>query len=250
MSKVFFGNGVFAGIEFGSKRISTSTDGTNWISRTLGSTIAVNGFGYGGGIFILSGGAGTYSTSEDAINWIKRDALTNHNLGPVSFANGRYFLGGYSDSFSFTSTDANSWQPIQPSRILRSVAYGGGNYVACAPSIWTSRDGTNWISRPVPIPSAGVTLTGLATDNKRIAAAGAHSTGYLIYSGIIGSAAGEPDISIALYPGLTITGTPGHTYRIERTRTLRRVSGQRRLGSSRRTRIEFRLRCRGRRWSR
>src|SRR5579885_2582251 len=79
--------------------------------------------------------------------------------GPVSclaFGNGVFVAGIPGGALS--STDSVSWMQhdIGSSQELRGVIFAGNLFVGCTASgIFTSSDGTNWASQPLPGPLPG-----------------------------------------------------------------------------------------------
>jgi hypothetical protein len=116
LSAITTGNGQFVAVgDHGN--IITSSDGTNWISRQIGTDIGFKSIAYGNGLFV-------------AVGW---DIIDSYDHGAI-----------------FISTNAIDWTPaINPEIIwgLQGVVYGNGKFVAIGLSgaILSSSDGINWL---------------------------------------------------------------------------------------------------------
>jgi hypothetical protein len=167
-SGIAFGNGRFASLTSGFSY--TSTDGTNWESHPLPSSIAglnsftfanglfigvdsigavlsspdgatwtlqrvvpMNLFGVGGanGLFVAVGGNGRIMTSQDAVTWSEQSSGVDVNLNSVAFGKGLFVVVGDFDVI-LTSPDAVKWTQRLPktSGDLDKVIFGNGLFVA------------------------------------------------------------------------------------------------------------------------
>lgn len=263
LDKVAYDNNRFAGVNFADKTVSTSLDGTNWIRRTFATASVLSGFTGGGGSFALSGSTNLW-TSLDAVNWARSEVNSTNAFGELSFAGGRYFAAGLTAPVTYSrGTINNIWTAISPAIHLKSMTFGNGRYVGIssntvvvgrdfarmAPadyagpipsrvgfggtyfvigatngSVYSSLDGTNWVSRITPAaPTNNLAYTAIVSNEDHIVAATDVVPPYVIRSGNLGPA-DEPNIEIGQFPGLTITGKIGETYLIEATPSLRNIN--------------------------
>ena len=82
---------------FGSDQsgaIATSTDGKNWVERSLGSAGSLNGVAYGNGRIVVVVYGGTSLASDDGVNWSQRQSVTSANFSAVTYGNGQFVAVG------------------------------------------------------------------------------------------------------------------------------------------------------------
>jgi len=165
-NSMVYGAGLFVSLSTDyniSNRIMTSPDGINWTQRTTPSLGAgsANIIIYGGGEFIVPAQNATTSIiSADGINWSLR--AMNQLASGLDYGNGVYVLTQGSLYYSY---DAVTWSIYVPSigwnRL--NIDFVNGNFVATgftgggAPSnfIAVSTNGTSWVTRTIPLTSAG-----------------------------------------------------------------------------------------------
>lgn len=251
-SSAAFGNGVFLAAGYGAS-IKSSADGTNWITRQIGTTANLSGVAFGNGVFVVSGETASVWVSSGGVNWT-RVSLPGI-LSRIAFGNGMFVGVG---EFSFTSRDGLTWAkgPPPPAPVPQGLTFGDGRFigVGSSGSIYTSINGTNWISRGwgsqenfrnitfgngffVLVGNGGTIFTSIdsvnwtgrhsgAQGNLMSVAYGAGSfvavsdRGEILQSRELQTVNQEPSLSIGFYPGLTIQGQPGRLYRIESTDAL------------------------------
>jgi hypothetical protein len=162
---VTYGNGLFVAIAWEGRednRVMTSPDGITWTSRKVPKASWAK-ITYGNGLFVaVAADANTKNimTSPDGINWKLQTGAAPNKWYDVTFGN-KLFVAVSSDSEKnqvTTSTNGINWKASNtPKNYWRSVAYGGGQFVAIANgaepninAIMTSSDGINWASRTSP----------------------------------------------------------------------------------------------------
>src|SRR5690606_32273764 len=68
---VAYGGGMWVAVG-DNGTILTSADGATWTSRTSGTTQILNGVAYGGGMWVVVGTGGTILTSTNGTTWTSR----------------------------------------------------------------------------------------------------------------------------------------------------------------------------------
>ena len=162
---ITYGNGLFVAIAWEGRednRVMTSSDGFTWTSRKAPKASWAK-ITYGNGMFVAVAADSTNKnimTSPDGITWKLQTGAAPNKWYDVTFGN-KLFVAVSSDSEKnqvTTSTNGITWKVSNtPKNYWRSVAYGGGQFVAIAYSgepnanaIMTSTDGMNWTSRISP----------------------------------------------------------------------------------------------------
>ena len=219
LRQVAFGNGIFAA--GGSATVWSSVDGINWTVHQLASPVINNvSVAFDGSQFLAV--YGFFYTSPDGQNWIEHPGSLGWPNCLVS--NGRTVVLSVSSSV-VTSSDFSNWNTAPGNMYILSLAFGNGQFVGVGPSqvtaqfttnttIWTSLDGNSWIGRTV------------AGDYQSVGFSQAQDRFYLSGKAAIAQSDPVPRIQqaavlrAALYPGITITGTVGKTYRVDRTPNL------------------------------
>ncbi len=169
---VTYANGTFAAVGDGAALV-TSTDGTNWVSRTagplcgLGTNYYLAGLSWGNGKWVAVG-LGNYPdvggdfpvilTSPDLVAWARQVTPSSvDNLFGIAYASGLFVaVGSANDPASYqefgailTSPDGVEWT-LQNSGttdyFLKKVIYGNGLFVVGSTrgNVLTSPDGVNW----------------------------------------------------------------------------------------------------------
>jgi len=87
-----YGNGiyVYSGID---GVLASSSDATNWTTRTSGTVSNINALAYGNGTFVYGGDEGVIGTSTDGITWTKQI-----NEKPTTYVGGKTFARAGSTS--------------------------------------------------------------------------------------------------------------------------------------------------------
>lgn len=115
-----FHNGTYVIVgDYG--HIFTSTNLTNWIERSSGTTNGLTSINFGKGQFIVTGTNGTILTSKNGINWTKQDSGTSSYLLRSRYANGMYIVCGYNGTL-LQSIDGVAWLDISSNH--SGVRYG------------------------------------------------------------------------------------------------------------------------------
>lgn len=124
--------------------------GQAWLSRTSGTTNALNGVAFGSSLFVAVGAAGTILTSPSGITWTTQSSGTANALNAVSFGAGLFVAVGAAGTI-LTSPNGTAWtsQTSGTANALNGVAFGGGLFVAvgAAGTILTSPDGIAWTTQ-------------------------------------------------------------------------------------------------------
>jgi hypothetical protein len=176
-----YGNGIFAMVggstshsiydNGAGNKLATSTDGTNWTTKTIDGTW--RSIAYGNGVWVLVGN-GIATSTDNGATWTTRTLGTDYwygSLNAVAYGNGRFVAvgaarnGGGSDIVTSTdgirwvtqtkrgmewATQTNmEWRECERWDYWRNIAYGNGRWVAVSRygSIATSTDGFNWSIR-------------------------------------------------------------------------------------------------------
>jgi hypothetical protein len=259
-NRIAYGDGVFVAIKHDQK-VHTSSDGRRWITRTVGNPDSINDVAFGKGRFVMVGTSGSIWVSSDTIAWEKQMVGTGRTLHNVEFAGDKFFALG--DQI-WASSDAVEWRNLEvPSFTYTGLAYGNGAFVAGASArimisadgeswqltdyagggageiifaegifimpgnsntIWTSKDGRNWIGRSTPPTGFTLTINGLAYGHSTIVAVGPVDPGYIIQSSRFSDGAPNTLTGKNVF-GILITGDPGRTFRIEATGDLNQQTG-------------------------
>ena len=150
---VTFVNGRFA-VCSGS-RVSTSQDGSNWVTHLIPGDSALTRIAYGGGIYVTIGskpGAGVIVTSTNLSDWTVQTSGTSNALRAIVYGNGLFVVTGGGGTI-LTSTNGSDWiaRSSGTSGPLTSIAFGNGVFVAVAgtrqgqdSSASVSSDGIVW----------------------------------------------------------------------------------------------------------
>lgn len=152
------GNGQFVAVG-GNGSIITSSDGTNWVSRQIGSAVNFNSVAYGNGRFVAVGldvidsnAHGAIFVSTNAVDWASViDPNSIWSLQGVAYGNGSFVAAGLSGGI-FSSADGLNWVQSNDSSDccsdLGGVCYGNGQFVVAQDggAILVSSNGfNNWI---------------------------------------------------------------------------------------------------------
>jgi len=139
---VAFGAGVFVSVaDIGV--IRTSPDGLTWTSRTSGTTNKFKGIFFANGLFVAIGNSGTLVTSSDGSVWTSRSSGTSSTLYKGAYGASRFVVGG--GTTMVTSVDGATWTAATGVIDIRSVVFGGGQFVGAGwpGSIATSPDASS-----------------------------------------------------------------------------------------------------------
>jgi hypothetical protein len=197
--------------------IYTSPDGITWTPQR--SVLKVNDsqfifdVAYGAGQFVAVDGTHHIYTSTTGTSWFR---VSNSLAGSqVSFCN-TFFLIPVGPGTNLISTDATTWSVVtnNTGATFGRVAFGDGCYVALAyPCIFSSTDGTNWISHSAPLPQYPTTVI---YQKLRFLALTGNNNDYFPSSTINFS---DPLVGVkmtfAFPPTLNISGVSNRNYRID-----------------------------------
>jgi hypothetical protein len=159
-SGMCYGNGTFVMMDSANATTVciTSTDGYNWVERTVPTT----GYGgytdvaYGNGVFVAVGSDGKALTSTNGISWTQRTIFAGSNFSPIRlvFGNGVFVAVGIWSSTQqniAVSTNGITWvDKTFTADLISSLAFGNGRFVAIggqpgiSNSVLTSPDGYTW----------------------------------------------------------------------------------------------------------
>ena len=178
--EVTYGDGVFVSVGRNGE-LWDSVGGTNWTRRTTsipvvyGAPSPLEDIAYGNGTYVAVGrtldagsAAGAY-VSTNAVNWSHR--LPGAHLRAIVHGNDLFVaVGKENDNFgnmkAFTSTDGQifAMHDLGVIGILQDVLFADGQFLAVGDSgrIFTSPDGTNWMSQT---SGTSIALTSVASLN-------------------------------------------------------------------------------------
>jgi hypothetical protein len=206
--------------------ITTTLPPTNWIAFQLPPGVSLSGVSFGMGRFVACG-RNTTSTpvayilsSADGVNW-RYDYGPSTEVASVSgiaYGNGTFVVpwrtNNTPDAGFLISTNLSSWNyiPIQAGSTAGAVAFGGGQFIAfLGNQTCTSPDGLTWTYRTNAFGSTAY----------------AYGQGTFLTSGLrqsdvfaIPTSPPPSNLALAMFPGVSITGTEGQTYRIETSTNL------------------------------
>jgi len=213
---VAWGNGQFILVgTYG--RIFKSPDGVNWTGQNMGA-LYTRGVAFVNGRWLVGTDRGTLFSSPDGSNWTMHESGSSYGLTDFVFAHGAVTaLSGLGPIYQ-----SDPWQDSVPAIAIvpRSMILKPGD----ASSMEVAATGTSplsyqWFHNGTPIPNA--TNSVLYFYDLNGADGGEYST---TVSNALGSNTSAPGVLTirpvlrASWNGtteLTITGTPGRTYRIE-----------------------------------
>jgi hypothetical protein len=139
-----FGGSLFVVVGYGGA-ILTSDDGVTWTIRNSGTTSNLHSVTYGDSKFVVVGQGGTILTSPDGINWTVESSGTTTQLMAITYGASQFVATGYIRTV-LTSPDGKTWTTrnvgttVGDDRILASVAFGNGKFMAV--------DGGNFLTSP------------------------------------------------------------------------------------------------------
>ncbi len=226
-----FGSGIFVAVGNGIMR---SKDGTNWTTVVAQEVLSLSEVIYGNGQFVAWGrtpgyagfpAAGTILTSTNGIAWTFRRAAAGESYLGIVYGNGNFVVpmetysvpvGDFLYRGVLTSHDAIHWNPnpLPGSPYLHPITFANGTFVAFSEgtNFYTSADGFTWTNRPL---NGRYYVSSLAFGKDTLVAVGQFGT--IVQSEPFSSspAPDPPLLSITSHAGLTITGLPGRSYRID-----------------------------------
>jgi hypothetical protein len=241
LSRVTFGEGAFVAIGLGpepnapNSHFLSSSNGVDWIDcgfHPLGGPSAV---AYGNGVFAASSGTDWW-VSTNGTGWSPVVTTVYEYAGPdndIAFGNGMFVSVGvgmlvddghgptYNGPHIGVSATGNRWSyTLTGGNSLQAVAFGSGSFVAVGyeGEILTTTNGHNFERRT---PTTSSNLTGIAFGNDTFVAVG---SGIILQSDPVHVHIPPPRLTECSAGsdefGLTLEGTPGVKYRIERSTDL------------------------------
>ncbi len=146
----------------GTFEIKIDDTGTQWTTRTSGTTASLMDMTWSGTQFLAVGYTGTILTSPDGINWTQRTSGTSNALWGVTWSGTQFVAVGEYGTI-LTSPDGISWTQRDsgiPDSTLYDVSWSGTQFVAVGGEfrfpgnpvynntlILTSLDGITWTKR-------------------------------------------------------------------------------------------------------
>lgn len=213
----------------GSDRIITTTaSATNWIEFTLPSATPLSGVTFGAGRFVACGRSTSprshILSSLDGISWrydYGQD-FDDESVSGIGYGNGTFVApwrtNGASDSGFLISTNLTRWDYVPMlgvgSGSAGAITFGGGQFIAGFGNnrTYTSPDGLNWTYRTNVSGSAAAFTYGLGT----------FLTSFRQQSDVFASPTSSPpsNLELTMFPGISVIGVEGQTYRIEASTNL------------------------------
>ena len=236
-AKIYETTGVIRSAAYGNNRvvfvaedriITTTVTPTNWIESQLPQNTPLSGVTYGIGRFVACGYYSPFNYRNSYVLSSIDGVVWRYDYGPrfeeaisgIAYGNGVFVASwrtnSATDSGFLTSTNLSSWNYVPISgasnQTVGAVTFGGGQFIASLGNfITTSPDGLSWTNRP-----AAGSATAFAYG------AGTFVTSGLRQSDVFANPTSSPPSNLALtmYPGVSVTGAEGQTYRIEASTNL------------------------------
>jgi hypothetical protein len=146
---VAYGNNMFVAVGRDGA-VKTSSDGVNWITRSISKPTLLLSIIYASDRFITVGAGGTIFTSTDGTIWTEKPSGIAQQLNAIAWDGNKFVAVGASGSIIF-STDGNTWTHgfSGTTNDLLDVVYNGSIFVAVGAggTILTSTDGNTWAQR-------------------------------------------------------------------------------------------------------
>lgn len=142
-----------------------STNGINWKTSLIPTSIQTKFMDYRNSLYVLGGSSSTIVTSSDTINWTVRNLPVNTTAAQdMSYGNGAFVIVcgaplAAGNSYIFRSTDGITWtQHNSPSnQYWTEIEYGNSIFVIAASTssnLATSTDGITWTQTLGGYPAA------------------------------------------------------------------------------------------------
>lgn len=200
-----YGNGVFV-IVGDSSKLATSSDGASWSISSAGFSSIIDSVTYGDGVFVACGRGGQIASSNNGTSWTQHTSgFGVQDIFRVVWGNGRFVAVGVGGKASI-STDGETWNisdDVDFPDTIQNISYGNGLFVAgLAGNIYTSPDGEDWTTIPVPHTAAtgAVYVDGfwlISGTNGEIY----YTSDFVNWIGPIDAGFGTSNINFGLYAG-------------------------------------------------
>lgn len=143
--------------------ILTSADGTDWTTRSSGTSRALYGVAFANHQFVAVGEAGTVLASADGLAWTLLPSGVTQRLNAVSYGKDRWLAVGEGGLMLASTNGQASSFPITGGRTLvfqslRSTAYGYGQFVAVGDTVIATADGQSASQRNTSLINQSVTF--------------------------------------------------------------------------------------------
>lgn len=209
---VAFGAGVFLAADIESKKVLTSPDGINWSeTATLPNYVTTVTYSAELGLFFAGGQSGYIISSDDASTWITRTTGTTFAIQKIREVNGRVVATANGGTI-LHSVNGTDWTVVSVPAFsggLLDVAYKGGVYVVVGinGSIFTSTDLSTWTPRSSGV---GTWLYGVTAGESGFMAVGANGVVRISSDGTSWAAA--PTGTTAQFRAAIVDPTNGNRY--------------------------------------
>lgn len=131
--------------------VSTSTNSTDWVSRTSNANQPLKAICRGPDRWVAVGNGGTVISSAGTLAWTLRTSGTANDLHSVAFGNGNYVAVGTGGTI-ISAPDGANWdvQYSGTTSNLNCVGFSGGQFLAVGDGglILASTNGGTWSSVP------------------------------------------------------------------------------------------------------
>jgi hypothetical protein len=223
-----YGNNTWVFV--GTNNIVTATvTSSNWIWTAFQPTFQPTSVYYGNGQFLIDATLDVWDyaifSSADGITWQYISTLPyvgatilQATLTGIAYGNGVYVVSAsYANGdYLLASDNLLQWTSvIGPNGLWNylPVTFGGNEFAVCSGGqIYTSSNGYAWALR------VGANVKAIAYGQGTFVACNSN----IWQSGVFAAPSNPPpaNLSISVYPGVTITGTPGLPYQIQYTTNL------------------------------
>ena len=244
-SGVTYGNGRFVAVGTntgpdclslfkGVATIYVSTDGVTWESVEVSGFEGLGSVIFGDSKFVAIGASGTILFSNDGESWIPSPSDPELRLRNLSYGNGTFAIeaetrgtiGNLPESVVLSSNDGEIWSRNEfkfGEFVFGDGVLVGGNGLN---EVVSSTDGVSWKVHKLELEPPNYFLQMPAYDDGFFYALGWNEdeqgyVGSILRSSKVTSEPPDssvaPELEIAMYAGLTVSGQPGQTFQIEFT---------------------------------
>lgn len=153
--------------------LATSTDGTNWVERSTGTTAFLSSLESSAEGFVAVGDRGTILTSPDAMTWTRQSAPTDKWIYRVRKGGDGTWVAVGENGLLLTSTDRTNWtlRPTGLTNWLNDAEWIAGIWfvVGNQGTVLTSTNAVTWSNDGI---ITGKSLYAVATLDERLVTAG------------------------------------------------------------------------------